>query len=248
MKRMIVLFTDFGVNGPYVGQLKAVLTQYAPEAAIIDLFADVPAWNIRAAAYLLPAYVNEFPPDTVFLCVIDPGVGTQTRRPVMLNIDGRWFVGPDNGLFNIVTRRASRPDAIQWWDISWQPDRLSNSFHGRDLFAPVAGMLACGDRPAAQQQDATQHIDLSWPEQLKEAVYIDPFGNIMTGIQASTLSQKNVVCVRDYRLRHARTFADVPRNESFWYENANGLVELATNQGRACDVLSVGIGDSIVIE
>ena len=79
MKRMIVLFTDFGVNGPYVGQMKAVLMQHAPEAAVIDLFADVPAWNIKAAAYLLPAYIEEFPQGTIFLCVIDPGVGTQRK-------------------------------------------------------------------------------------------------------------------------------------------------------------------------
>lgn len=248
MKRMIVLFTDFGVSGPYIGQMKAVLTQHAPEAAIIDLIADVPAWNIRAAAYLLSAYVRDFPPQTVFLCVVDPGVGTQSRRPVMLNIDGRWFVGPDNGLFNVVAQRASEPDALQWWDISWQPDRLSNSFHGRDLFAPVAGMLARGEQPAAQQRNASQRIDYSWSEQLLEVIYIDHFGNVMTGLQANALSLKSVIGVRQFQLPHARTFAEVPKGDSFWYENANGLVELATNQGRACDVLSVGVGDSIVIE
>ena len=248
MKRMIVLFTDFGVNGPYVGQMKAVLMQHAPEAAVIDLFADVPAWNIKAAAYLLPAYVEEFPQGTIFLCVIDPGVGTQTRRPVILNIDGRWFVGPDNGLFNMVALRAHNRGDIQWWDITWQPDRLSNSFHGRDLFAPVAAMLARGDMPATQQQSATQRIDTTWPEQLSAIIYIDCFGNAMTGMQARALTKENVVIVHQHRLVYARTFAEVPAGESFWYENANGLVELATNQGRACDMLSLEIGVSIAIE
>lgn len=248
MKRIIVLFTDFGVSGPYVGQMKSVLVQQAPEANIIDLFADVPAWNIKAAAYLLSAYVDEFPPDTIFLCVIDPGVGTASRLPAILNIDGRWYVGPDNGLFNVVAQRAGQRDDVKWWEITWQPDRLSSSFHGRDLFAPVAAMLARGDMPAVIQQELSQRIDLSWPEQLSEVIYLDHFGNLMTGIQAKDVSPKSVIVAGQHHLRYARTFADVLPGESFWYENANGLLELATNQGRACDVLSLDIGDSIAIE
>jgi S-adenosylmethionine hydrolase len=244
---MIVMFTDFGVSGPYLGQMQAVLSQQAPDTTVINLFADAPTSNPRAAAYLLPAYVDEFPEGSVFLCVVDPGVGSD-RRPVILNIDGRWFVGPDNGLFNMVALRARNSAGIEWWDITWQPDTLSNSFHGRDLFAPVAAMLARGDMPAAQQQDAAQRIESTWPEQLNEIIYIDHFGNAMTGVQASRVTKDKELLIHKHRIPYARTFAEVPSGESFWYENANGLVELATNQGRACDVLSLTIGDSVVIE
>ena len=102
---MIVLFTDFGLAGPYTGQMKAVLRNEAPQTEIIDLFADAPAGNPRAGAYLLAAYAAWFPPGTIFLCVVDPGVGGQ-RAPLMIEADRRWYVGPENGLFELVLRRA----------------------------------------------------------------------------------------------------------------------------------------------
>ncbi|MHA1114521.1 MAG: SAM-dependent chlorinase/fluorinase, partial [Alphaproteobacteria bacterium] len=137
---MIALFTDFGAAGPYTGQVKAVLAQDAPGVPVIDLIADAPACDPRAGAYLLAALAPEFPPGTVFLCVVDPGVGGP-RAPLIVEADGRRFVGPDNGLFEIVTARHRR--------IDWRPARLSTSFHGRDLFAPVAARLARAEFPPA---------------------------------------------------------------------------------------------------
>jgi S-adenosyl-L-methionine hydrolase (adenosine-forming) len=131
---MIVLFTDFGLHGPYTGQMKAVLHQMAPGIPIIDLFADAPVGNPKASAYLLAAYAAWFPARTVFLCVVDPGVGG-TRPSIFLEADGRWYIGPGNGLFELIQRRARETRS---WDIDWKPKHLSASFHGRDLFAPVA--------------------------------------------------------------------------------------------------------------
>ena len=143
---MIVLFTDFGLHGPYVGQMRAMLHQMAPDIPVIDLFADAPVGNCRASAYLLAAYAAWFPAGTVFLCVVDPGVGG-ARPAIILEADGKWYVGPSNGLFELVQRRA---ETTHSFDITWHPERLSASFHGRDLFAPVAAMLARGaTRPAA---------------------------------------------------------------------------------------------------
>ena len=135
---MIVLFTDFGLAGPYTGQMKAVLARDAPGQPVIDLFADAPSRNPRAAAYLLAAYAAWFPAGTVFLAVVDPGVGG-IRAPLIVSADGCCYVGPDNGLFELVLRRARE---AQVWEITWQPAALSASFHGRDLFAPVAAKLA----------------------------------------------------------------------------------------------------------
>jgi S-adenosylmethionine hydrolase len=128
---MIVLFTDFGLHGPYTGQMKAVLHQMAPGIPIIDLFADAPVGNPKASAYLLAAYAAWFPARTVFLCVVDPGVGG-TRPSIFLEADGRWYIGPGNGLFELIQRRARETRS---WDIDWKPKHLSASFHGRDLFA-----------------------------------------------------------------------------------------------------------------
>ena|SRR5437899_1829182 len=104
---MIVLFTDFGLEGPYTGQMKAVLHQMAPGIPTIDLFADAPAGNPKAAAYLLAAYAQWFAAGTTFLCIVDPGVGGP-RPPVILEADGCWYVGPGNGLFELVERRAAK--------------------------------------------------------------------------------------------------------------------------------------------
>jgi S-adenosylmethionine hydrolase len=112
---MIVLFTDFGLHGPYTGQMKAVLHRMAPGTPVIDLFADAPVGNARASAYLLAAYAAWFPAGSVFLSVVDPGVGG--RRPAMiLRADCRWYVGPGNGLFELIQRRAGNASS---WDIGW---------------------------------------------------------------------------------------------------------------------------------
>ena len=126
---MIMLFTDFGLHGPYTGQMKAVLHQWAPGIPVVDLFADAPVGNPKASAYLLAAYAAWFPAGTIFLCVVDPGVGGM-RPAIILKADGRWYLGPGNGLFELVQRRAGK---TQKWDIDWKPERLSASFHGRDL-------------------------------------------------------------------------------------------------------------------
>jgi S-adenosylmethionine hydrolase len=123
---MIALFTDFGLHGPYTGQMKAVLHQMAPGIPIIDLFADAPVGNPKASAYLLAAYAAWFPVRTVFLCVVDPGVGG-TRPSIFLEADGRWYIGPGNGLFELIQRRARETRS---WDIDWKPKHLSAAFTG----------------------------------------------------------------------------------------------------------------------
>lgn len=238
---MIVLFTDFGLEGPYIGQMKAVLHRRAPNVPVIDLFSDVPAFDVQAGAYLLAAYTGEFPAGAVILAVVDPGVGGE-RRVAMVKADGRWLVGPDNGLFNVVAMRARE---LRWWDVVWRPARMSSSFHGRDLFAPVAAGLALGESPPTEEQDPRVRIDASWPEDLERVVYVDHYGNAMTGLRAREVPDRAVLQVRGAQLSRARTFSEVAVGEGFWYENANGLVEIAVNQGRADRVLGIRPGDPV---
>jgi len=242
---MIVLFTDFGLAGPYTGQVTAVLRQGAPEVPIISLFADAPSERPKPAAYLLAAYGAWFPAGTVLLCVVDPGVGSE-RRAVVVEAEGRIYVGPDNGLFDIVMRRA--PEA-QIWEIIWHPGPLSPSFHGRDLFAPVAARLATG---APITELAQQAIDESarrgWPDDLAEIVYIDHYGNALTGLRGALLSPKARLGVGGQPLRRAATFSAVKPGAAFWYINSNGLAEIAVNGGRADTTLGLAIGSEIAIE
>jgi S-adenosylmethionine hydrolase len=240
---MIVLFTDFGLHGPYTGQMKAVLHQMAPSMPAIDLFADAPVGNPKASAYLLAAYAEWFAAETVFLCVVDPGVGG-TRPPIILEADGRWYVGPGNGLFELVQRRAT---STRSWDIEWKPERISASFHGRDLFAPVAAMLARGEAPPGRPRRDDMHRRTDWPDDLSEIVYIDHFGNAMTGLRAVMLPHDARLVATGRVVEHARTFSDRPPGMAFWYENSNGLVEIAVNQGRADREFGLTIGSPIEI-
>lgn len=248
-----MLFTDFGAGGPYLGQVKAVLYNAAPTVPMIDLLADAPAHDPMASGYLLASYASEFPLGTVFLAVVDPGVGSE-RRAAVAEIDGRWYVGPDNGLFEPLARRA---DLARWWEIVWRPERLSSSFHARDLFAPIAARLALGSHPwdkpfrherrwaEARPLEVLRRLD--WPDELARIVYIDHFGNATTGIRAAALAEKAVLEILGRPLPRARTFGDVPQGSAFWYENANGLAEIAVNRGRADAVLGLSIGTPVVV-
>lgn len=240
---MIALFTDFGLNGPYVGQMQAVVYHHAPATAVVNLFADAPVFNPRAAAYLLAAFRAYMPPDTVFLCVVDPGVGTAARIPVALCADGTWFVGPDNGLFQIVRQRATQ---YRQMEIVWRPPRLSDSFHGRDLFAPIAAWIASGASldgklAPAQSAAATER----WPDDLAAIIYIDHYGNAVTGLRGTALDVGQVLLARGRKWKYARTFGEVTAGECFWYVNANGLVELAINHGSAAHTTGIQVGDDV---
>ena len=139
---MILMFTDFSHAGPYLGEMEAVLRRTAPEVPVVNLMADAPAFSPKPSAYLLAALCGRVPVGDVVLAVVDPGVGGE-RAPVAVEADCCWLVGPDNGLFELVVRRAR---AVRTYGIGWRPDTLSTSFHGRDLFAPIAARLARGRR------------------------------------------------------------------------------------------------------
>ncbi|WP_119169102.1 SAM hydrolase/SAM-dependent halogenase family protein [Algihabitans albus] len=241
---MILLYTDFGTSGPYVGQLHAVLAREAPGLPVIDLQHDAPRFDPKASAYLLAALAAEAPPGSVLLAVVDPGVGT-ARAPLAVQAGGLSFVGPDNGLLALVARRAAPTSA---WRIDWRPERLSPSFHGRDLFGPVAAMLARGRVPAATPLAPDSLVGADWPDTLAEVVYLDAYGNAMTGLRAAELPAGTRLSVGGQRLAAAETFGGVAPGEAFWYANSCGLAEIAVNQGSAAQHFGLRIGSPIGIE
>jgi S-adenosyl-L-methionine hydrolase (adenosine-forming) len=243
VRRMIVLFTDFGLSGPYTGQVEAVLQQSAAGIPVIRLFADAPASQPKPSAYLLAAYATWFPAGTVFLCVVDPGVGSE-RRAVIVEADRQLYIGPDNGLFELILRRAR---VRQVWEIDWRPPSISASFHGRDLFAPVAARLARGEPATAMAHAAAPIRCPDWPDDLAEIVYIDHYGNAMTGLRDEAVPEAARLRAGGRVLVTARTFSAVPTGEAFWYVNSNGLVEIAVNNGRADNALGLSIGCEIAV-
>jgi S-adenosyl-L-methionine hydrolase (adenosine-forming) len=237
---MIVLFTDYGLQGPYIGEVEAKLFRYAPSERVVNLMADVPRQNVQAAAYLLAALSMGFPRGTTFFCVVDPGVGSSQDQPVLIRMGEHRFVGPHNGQFDMVARRG---DQVDCWQITWQPEMLSSSFHGRDLYAPVCAMIANQQPVPGRKFDWRPRYD--WPDDLAEVIYFDGFGNAWTGIRAETLAADRVITVADQQVKNADTFAKVARGEYFWYANSSGMVEIAVNQGSAREVLGLVIGSKI---
>lgn len=234
----VFLFTDFGSADIYVGQVKAALLEYAPSQSVVDLLHDAPAFNVRAAAHLLAALLARVPSGAVVLAVVDPGVGS-AREAVAVRASGRWLVGPDNGLLSVAAGRAARHEAHV---IAWRPKALSNSFHGRDLFAPVAGMLARGDRKRARLRKRTRLAVTFGTSDLREVIYVDHFGNVLTGLRASAFGRDRVLVVNGIRIPYARVFSEVPQGQLFWYVNSLGLVELAANSASAQRILGIAQG------
>lgn len=239
---MIVLFTDFGLDDPYVGQMKAALLHRGKrEVPIVDLLHGVPNFNARAGAHLLAALQASFPEGTVFVAVVDPGVGS-ARRAVVVEADGRFYVGPDNGLLAVV---AARAQIAHTWQIRWRPQRLSASFHGRDLFAPIAARIAAGDWPAEALEECGGLQHELPASDLAEVIYIDHYGNAMTGLRATALARDRRLRVGSVRLAAAEVFADMPPAQPFWYANSCGLVEIAVNRGSAAAMLSLAVGTRV---
>jgi S-adenosylmethionine hydrolase len=232
---MILAFTDFGHAGPYLGEMRMAALREAPQVPYVDLLADAPAFRPDLAAYLLAALTPRLQPGDVLLGVVDPGVGTD-RAPLALKLDDYWLVGPDNGLFELAMRRSGQ---VRVHRISWQPPRLSASFHGRDLFAPVAARLASGATHDLAPTEPLRFPD--WPDDLDRIIQIDGYGNLISGRRSHTLDPMATLDLAGRTIRHARTFGAVPKGELFWYGNSSGLVEIAQNGGSAATSLGLGI-------
>ncbi|MCG8493145.1 MAG: SAM-dependent chlorinase/fluorinase [Sneathiellales bacterium] len=240
---MILLFTDFGRDGPYLAQMQSAIRKQGYEGEVLPLFSNAPVFNPLASAHLLGAYHEDFEEESVFLCVIDPGVGSD-RKPVAIKACGQWFVGPDNGLFSEVIRKD--PKSVIY-EINWRAEKLSASFHGRDLFAPIAAKLAMKTEQFEEFLAPKEKL-FSIPENtgeygLAEVIYIDHYGNAITGLRAG--GDLDAVEVNGQRFDLLRTFSDVSPGKPLAYMNANGLIEISVNQGRADHHFNLTIGSHV---
>ncbi|RVU36460.1 hypothetical protein EOI86_14770 [Hwanghaeella grinnelliae] len=254
---MILFFTDFGWLGPYIGQMHTAVVGYANTIPIVDLMHDAPAQDPKAAAYLLAALAPAMPAECVCVGVVDPGVGTD-RDAIVLRTGNRFFVGPDNGLFSLTARHS---DAVRWYRIVWRPETLSASFHGRDLFAPIAARIAARTTPGQEARCPASAswmdglvteisgpaVSPEWADDIDEVIYIDSFGNCILGRRAMTVDQHASIHVPGETLGAARTFGDAPEGSAFWYANSMGMVEIAVNKGNAAERFGLKIGTPVQV-
>ncbi len=241
---MILLFTDFGSEGPYLSQMIASIRGEGYTGEVLSMFADAPVFNPQFSAMLLSHYFEDFPKGSTFLTVVDPGVGS-ARKAIAVNSCGCWFVGPDNGLFDYILRKDSN---ARVYEINWRPEQLSSSFHGRDLFAPVAAKLGISDEPLPGLMEAISLENIvrpNWPESTNQIIYIDHYGNCMTGLVAN--SKMTALEVAGTYLPIMKTFSDRPVGSPLAYLNANGLIEIAVNQARADAYFNLSVGSEVTV-
>ena len=240
---LLALFCDFGAAGPYTGQVMAAWAAAAPEIPRLTLFAESPAFDIEAGAHLLHAFTRTLPPGSVIEAVVDPGVGG-ARGVVVVRADGLWFVAPDNGLLAVVTDRAAECAA---WRVDWRPRAaMPQTFHGRDLFAPIAATLArTGAPPQPCALVAPPALVRNVANPAFRVILVDPYGNLMIGMGASALSRGARIGIGSETVGHAPRFEACPPGEGFWYANANGLLEIAVNRGSAARRFSAAVGTPV---
>ena len=253
---IVTLLSDFGLRDPFVGVMKGVILQWFPEAKLVDLSHEIAAQDVLAGAFWLAAAEPWFAPGTVHLAVVDPGVGGQ-RAALAMRAHGHVFVGPDNGLFELVCRRGAA-DEVR----SIDAERLGFSlpcrtFHGRDLFAPVAALLAANKLPFEELGPLFEPRGrLDWPAADQslagwrgQVLLVDRFGNLISNIEPEgALGAEARVRVGTTSIRCAGTYGDVEPGELVAYVGSFGQLEIAVRDGSAAERLGAERGTPIILE
>jgi len=246
--RTIALFTDFGSQDIYVGQLHAAAKKTGSDCPLVDLFHDVNTFDIRAGASLLAAMLDYLPRDAIVVGVVDPGVGGG-RLPIAVELGERWLVGPDNGLFSRSV--AWSISEARYWTLDTSLD-VAKTFHGRDVFLPVAIELAGGElgriRRVEDAGDITTHRDAEKIEgDDYRVIHVDHYGNLISGIRGTAIAPHQTAVIAGRVVAHADYYERVPVGECFWYVNSIGLLEISANQASAARALEVKGGAEIAV-
>jgi len=260
---IITLLTDFGLSDPYVGIVKGVILSVHPEARLVDISHEIAPGAVREATILIEEAYPFFPPGTIHLAVVDPGVGSG-RRPIGLKAMNHFFVGPDNGVFSALLRAREQCSVIHLTDERSFLPSLSHTFHGRDVFAPVAAHLARGAELEGMGPPVNDPVCLDPPTLTMsqqsvrgEVTRVDRFGNVLTNIPARTFEPwmgGNRVVIKIGRLSIetiGRTFSDVAPGTAVALVGSSGHLEIAVNLGRASERLGVSedrvVGTRVVV-
>ncbi len=261
---VIALLTDFGIGDGDVGVMKGVIAGITPDAQIIDITHNVAPQNILSAAWILTSAYRYFPKNTVYVCVVDPGVGS-IRRAIAVHAGDWYFVGPDNGLFSYVFAEQSIHAAVLLSNSKYHLPHISTTFHGRDIFAPVGAYLASGLTEIFHELGTP--VDPTTLQRLEAAlatrrgasleahiIHVDNFGNLITSIPLAmvpelfTATQVRIIFPNEGVMveKRRRFFADGPNNgQAFIYGDSSGYVGIAVRNGNAAKTLGVGFGANI---
>ncbi|MGI8787084.1 MAG: SAM hydrolase/SAM-dependent halogenase family protein [Pyrinomonadaceae bacterium] len=232
---IIVLLTDFGTKDYFVGAMRGVILSINRDAKIVDITHEIPPQDIRAAGFTLRACYKNFPEKTIFVAVVDPGVGSK-RRAILVETDDFYFIAPDNGLLSFIFNEANTFRAFELTNEKFFAANVSRTFHGRDIFAPVAAHLSNGAQPNEFGAEIKNFIcaEASAPRKISaneiefEIVHIDSFGNLVTNLKAEDLPEKFTLEIGGKRIAKRRNyFAEADENELFIIAGSAGFLEIA---------------------
>lgn len=260
-RKLVTLLTDFGREGPYVAAMKGVLLSGCPDARIVDISHEVPVHDVLAAGLVLAHTAPWFPPGTLHVVVVDPTVGTD-RQLLYARFGGRQFLFPDNGVISLVAASMPLEMIRACRNAEHVPSApASSTFHGRDVFAPLAARLLEGLDPRLLGPTPQTYKMLDTPQLREEpdrivgqVLYVDHFGNLVSNISADRISRRwqdpdrtVVFCAGSEVGTPVVSYGYVEPGRPLALINSMGLLEVAVNQGRACDLLSAGVGDEVSI-
>jgi S-adenosylmethionine hydrolase len=255
---LITLTTDFGANDPFVGIMKGVILGINPNANIVDLTHAVPAQDIRRAAFVVRYSTRYFPAGTIHLAIVDPGVGSR-RRPLLIQGKDSFYLGPDNGIFSLALKGAAPAKIIELTEEKYYLKPTSSTFHGRDIFAPVAAYLSLGVPPESFGRRVEGFEQLAWPEPVKqkgriegEVVYVDNFGNLITNIETHDLDGISAgapaLSLGPITIRGlTESYASGADREFIALFNSWNLLEISRYRGNAQAASGIQVGDKVSI-
>jgi S-adenosylmethionine hydrolase len=258
--KIITLTTDFGSKDPYVAEMKAAIVGICPDAVIVDITHEVKKFNVRMGAFMLACAAPYFPKETIHVAVVDPGVGTKRRPLIMLTSHGT-FVGPDNGVLVLAAMKQDIIGAREITNPKLMLPKVSNTFHGRDVFAPAAAKLASGVPPNSFGPEVAEAVRPDFAKVAYdngivtgEVLHIDGFGNIITNVDSwhlGRLHAEDVITVKlrgsEMMLKLGKSYAEANTKEALVLLGSQGYVEIALNQGSAARKFRAKPGDKITL-
>lgn len=242
MRRIITLSTDFGHTDHYVGTMKGVILGINPDSKIVDITHEIPKYDIIKAALVVRNFYKYFPKDSIHVVVVDPGVGSE-RKPIAVESENGIFIGPDNGVFSFILGDSS--NVFEITNREFILNNMSNTFHGRDIFAPTAAHLSLGIDigEVGQRLSSPTLLDFKEPEIIDnkingDVIYEDSFGNLITNIPAEKVSDVSEIMVDGHVIDTVATsYNDVKVGDILAIVGSSGFLEISVNQGSASKLI-----------
>jgi S-adenosylmethionine hydrolase len=259
---VVTLLSDFGLKDSYVAEMKAVILSISPETQIVDVTHEIEKFNVRMGAFVLASAAPHFPPNTVHVAVVDPGVGTE-RRPIIVETKRGFYVGPDNGLLMLAAQKEEIIKVHHITNPKYMLSNVSRTFHGRDIFAPVAAHLASGIKPSEFGLTIQDYVFPGFVkpkarkrEVIGEVLYVDGFGNVVSNVSEVDLERGGfreggqlsvVLGGKSLTLRFCSAYGEVAMGMALVLVGGSGFLEVAVNQGSAFRMLGAKVGDSFCV-